>query len=62
MDDRYYFNKICKIQKHVNKVYCYLNILQIYTEIEMVDNQKIGNINEVITDCLNEVSYMYKYI
>jgi len=61
MDDKY-FEQLNKIDTHAHKVRCYLNILQSYTQKEMIHNQTIGNINEVVTDCLKEINCLYKYI
>ena len=60
--DMKFIEKLDNIDAHANKLRCYLNILQSYTEKEMLHNQTIGNINEMVTDCLNEVESIYKYI
>ncbi len=61
-DDKFYYNEIREIDEHVNKLRCYLDILQSYTEKEMTHNQTIGNINEMITDCLKEIKSICEYI
>lgn len=57
-----FIEKLDNIDAHAYKLRCYLSILQSYTEKEMINNQTIGNINEVVTDCLNEVKSIYNYI
>lgn len=57
-----FIEKLNNIDEHAHKIRCYLNILQSYTEREMIHSQTIGNINEMITDCLNEINCLYKYI
>lgn len=61
-DNKLYYNKICKIDKHANRLKCYLDILQSYTEKEMTYNKAIGNVNQIVTDCLKEIKSICEYI
>ncbi len=54
MDDKFYFNKNCIIAEHATKLSSYLHVLYGYTQNEMGDNDKIGNIYEILDLAVKE--------
>lgn len=60
--EKFYYNKICIISKHTTRLYSYLHVLKTYTEIEMADNTKIGNIYEILDLAVNEINIITKNI
>ena len=55
MNNKSYFNQLQVISEHATKLASYLHVLQAYTENEMIDNNKIGNIFEVLELAVKEI-------
>ena len=46
--EKFYFDKLGLIGTHADKLKSYLQVLKVYAEYEMDDNEKIGNIYEIL--------------
>ena len=55
MNNKSYFNQLQVISEHATKLASYLHVLQAYTENEMIDNNKIGNIFEILELAVKEI-------
>ena len=60
--NNFYFKKISIISEHITKLYSYLHVIKIYSEAEMADNAKIGNIYEILDLAVKEIDMITKNI
>lgn len=62
MDDKFYYNNICKISKHANKLHSYLHVLKCYAENEYVDDNAVPNMLDILEISVDEINAILKYI
>lgn len=62
MNNESHFEQLQIISEHATKLSSYLHVLHAYTENEMIDNNKIGNIFEILDLAIKEIDIITQQV